>query len=70
MIRRVKRWWCGVMHSSPSNLMYAGGGEWECRRCGLRGEVPARHSAILWVPRSTVRRVDAPKKAAKVRKIG
>ena len=35
-IVRVK--WCRSIHTSPGNLMYAGGRVYECRRCGIRFE--------------------------------
>jgi hypothetical protein len=45
-MKRLKRLWCHTFHCGAANLMYAGGREWECRRCGLRGEVD-------WQPRKT-----------------
>jgi hypothetical protein len=37
MLEQIRRRWCKIMHRS---LMFAGGWQSECRRCGLRFDTP------------------------------
>ena len=63
MITKIRRLWCRTMHTSPRNVMFAGGATYRCRRCLQVWENPMLDGPIpstLTVPDLAVQSMDVP----------